>query len=462
MVVKETKAAREALIEARMETEAIEKEKNQLMANWASCLIGMKRRDEAHSQMNDAIRAQKQKYDSTWSEINSYKKSIIKEQEKNENLTIMINHRKGETKNFEKQMKANRDKMDLLQQEYSAYNRALKETESTLGSINLEKNQKSSLNNQYQREIEVISQERIKLEDEIFQKLQTKLTADKAAKYSDKLRMEQREKLRELERALAKLDNEIAKAKLEAVQTQTLNEALERDIKMLNTELEDKNRIISKSESEIRQRILIIEHKQSAIDLLNKKIESLVEKAGGVELGPMELEEKSLSKQIEDYLQNINELEQKWLREQNELVRLVKEHQKKDIDLKHQQKNFIVLTTKKMRVESKFGCLFECFAVQFELWQLIWFIENIENEQANVKHLTKGLDNLRLQSEKLNKLIFKEIDSKTQLEKRNELTENDFIETLKRAEVDTIKMQDKLEETKKEKEQLLEDLIATE
>lgn len=54
--VKETKAAKEALIEARMETEAIEKEKNQLMQNWASCLIGMKRRDEAHSQMNDAIR----------------------------------------------------------------------------------------------------------------------------------------------------------------------------------------------------------------------------------------------------------------------------------------------------------------------------------------------------------------------------------------------------------------------
>ncbi len=54
--MKETKAAKEALIEARLETEAIEKEKNQLMQNWTSCLIGMKRRDEAHSQMNDAIR----------------------------------------------------------------------------------------------------------------------------------------------------------------------------------------------------------------------------------------------------------------------------------------------------------------------------------------------------------------------------------------------------------------------
>lgn len=54
--LKETKAAREALNEARMETEAIEKEKNQLMQNWTSCLIGMKRRDEAHSQMSSAIR----------------------------------------------------------------------------------------------------------------------------------------------------------------------------------------------------------------------------------------------------------------------------------------------------------------------------------------------------------------------------------------------------------------------
>ena len=48
----------------------------------------------------------------------------------------------------------------------------------------------------------------------------------------------------------------------------------------------------------------------------------------------------------------IMELEQKWLREQNELVRLVKDHQKKDVELKSQQKNFIVLTTKKMRIES--------------------------------------------------------------------------------------------------------------
>jgi len=120
----------------------------------------------------------------------------------------------------------------------------------------------------------------VKLEDEIFSKLQSKLTADKAAQYSDKLRKEQREKIRELERNLAKIENDIARARLDSVQTQSINESMQRDIKMFQKELEDKNKIISKSEQEIRQRVLIIEHKQGQIDLYNKKIEYLIEKAG--------------------------------------------------------------------------------------------------------------------------------------------------------------------------------------
>lgn len=135
--LKESKAARTALDEAKMESEAIEKEKNQLMQNWTSCLIGMKRRDEAYSQMNEAIRAQKQKFDSTMAEIDSYKKSINKEQETNESLTVMTNNRKSQIKFLEKAIKSNKDKLDLLQQEYSAYSRALKETENVLSGVNL-------------------------------------------------------------------------------------------------------------------------------------------------------------------------------------------------------------------------------------------------------------------------------------------------------------------------------------
>lgn len=73
----------------------------------------------------------------------------------------------------------------------------------------------------------------------------------------------------------------------------------------------------------------------------------------GVELGPLEVEEKSLTKEIDDLVTKITELEQKWLREQNELVKLVRDRQNKDVELKNQKDNFIVLTTKKMRIESR-------------------------------------------------------------------------------------------------------------
>lgn len=69
-------------------------------------------------------------------EIDSYKRSIIKEQERNESLTLVTNQRNSETKNLEKSLKINKDKVDVLQQEYSAFSRALKETESALNAIN--------------------------------------------------------------------------------------------------------------------------------------------------------------------------------------------------------------------------------------------------------------------------------------------------------------------------------------
>jgi hypothetical protein len=67
----------------------------------------------------------------------------------------------------------------------------------------------------------------------------------------------------------------------------------------------------------------------------------------------MELEEKNLNKEIEDIIEEIIELEQKWLREQNELVKLAKEREIKRKELQEKKQELTVLNTKKMRIESK-------------------------------------------------------------------------------------------------------------
>ena len=49
-----------------------------------------------------------------------------------------------------------------------------------------------------QREIEKENQERVKLEDDIYQRMQEQLTAEKAADYSSKLRFKLKEATREI------------------------------------------------------------------------------------------------------------------------------------------------------------------------------------------------------------------------------------------------------------------------
>lgn len=69
-------------------------------------------------------------------------------------------------------------------------------------------------------------------------------------------------------------------------------------------------------------------------------------------MGPLELEEKNLNKEIDDLMTKIMELEQKWLREQNELVNIVKDREVRANEIKELNDRLIVLTTKKMRTES--------------------------------------------------------------------------------------------------------------
>lgn len=87
----ETKAAKSTLMDAQMEIETINMEKKQLFQQWNSSLIGMRRRDEAHSAMLHALKEQQQRVLTLNTEIEAYKRSISKEQEKNEKLTLILN-----------------------------------------------------------------------------------------------------------------------------------------------------------------------------------------------------------------------------------------------------------------------------------------------------------------------------------------------------------------------------------
>ncbi|CAF3990344.1 unnamed protein product [Rotaria magnacalcarata] len=437
--MEETKNIKHTLVEARLEAETLDLETKQLMQNWNSCLIGIRRRDEAQSTMSEAVRLQLQRIDTMNTEMESYKRSIVKEQELNEKLTLVLNRTKYEIQNLEKLLQINSEKSETCKQEISTYTKALEETQIMLNRVNNEKAEKQHELNILQREIERENQDRVKLEDEIYQQVQNQMTAEKAAEYSSKLRFKLKEATREIERNLSKVENDIARARLEKTYLITNIRQLDSQAKEYHEQIVEKNQTITRSEQEIKRRVLLIEQKQNQIDLMNKRLENLKEKAGGTELGPLELEVLNLQKSIAQVEKEIFDLEQTWLKGQNELVHLTTEKDVLEKETDSMKLKHTILMSRKLRTEN-----------------------TITNMETDCTHLKRQIELLRLDLERLNKLIYKEGTAKTTLERNNMLSENDFVRELKDAEKDAVHMEGQLADIRIERENLLANLVEAE
>ena len=75
---------------------------------------------------------QQQKIHSINTELENYKKSIMKEQEHNEQLTLLLNKIETDINYVIKQIELSTAKKEALHTEYMTYTRTLQETEQTL------------------------------------------------------------------------------------------------------------------------------------------------------------------------------------------------------------------------------------------------------------------------------------------------------------------------------------------
>ncbi|XP_052261678.1 coiled-coil domain-containing protein 40-like isoform X2 [Dreissena polymorpha] len=437
--LEETKAAKEQLMEAHMEIEAISLEKKQLYQQWNSSLIGMRRRDEAHAAMMEALNQQQQKVLSLETEIEGYKKSIQKEQEQNEKLTLILNKTERDIETVKKQLAQCQSKHDALKSEYATYTRILHETEQSLNRAMTDKTLRENELNALRKQIEREYLEKVKLEDDIMEKMRSQLTMDKAAQYTKKLTGKKRELTKQLETQMAEVENEISQNALEVSNVKARIERLQKIALDLDDEIARQNEIISKSETEIVRRNAIIERKQNLIDQFNKKLEVMITKAGGVELGPLEIQINSLQKSIDAEVQEIIDLQQLWLRQQTELVRLSKDQEAQSVDVTKLKKQLTILTQKKARTEAE-----------------------IDGQRRETYEIERSISNMQNDMIKLNTLLHKEKGAQVMLQQDNILKENDFITSLKDHEHESIELQQSLDGLKEEKERLLNSLVEAE
>ncbi|XP_060700886.1 coiled-coil domain-containing protein 40 [Hemiscyllium ocellatum] len=437
--VEETKAARRTVAEATMEIEAIGYEKKQLIEQWTSSLIGMQRRDEAYAAMQEAVRQSRHQLDTLKTEMYAFNTLIMKQEEKNEFLTVNLNRLTNDVYMTQKMIAQNLAKQEALKHEYSTYTRTLHETERLLNKASLDKNIRQSEIKVLQLQIEKEYAMKVKLEDEIMAKLESELTMNQATNHLKRLGDKLRIRKRQLEIDYAKTENEYAQINLEMNDRKAELTTLQKTLQEQYNELTEKNKVISLSEKEIAKRLLAIQNKQSVLNMHNKRIAQLIAEMGGREMSPLELKIKTLTKSIEEHNKEISTQQQYWLKQQHELVRLTQEREKQTADVELQKKQVTILQQKKIRTEN--------------------MIQQGLNAKKDIERHMRALSNDMV---KLNGLLTKNASMKDSLEHSNILMENEFVTALKDAEREAIEKQQKLDQLKEEKERLVNSLVEAE
>lgn len=436
----ETKAIKEAVSEASLELEVVLLEKKRLIQQWNNTLIGMRRRDEAYAAMLEAASTQQQRVRSLATETDNYKRSIVKEQEKNEELTMLFNKINADISHVSKQIEISVGKKDRLKAEYMTYTRTLQETEQALAKANtdctLKRNELHAIRTQSERE----AQEKKNLEDSVMEKMMQRLTMDKASQYTQASIGNVRRKTEHLDTTVANVDNEISDVLLQISEVTSRLKRLQQSLDEQNAAMQQHNKLISRAEMEIVKNNALVERKQTQVDQLNKKIDQATSRLGGGEdLGPLELKIESMQKQIVSSMEECNQMQQFWLRQQNELVKNTKrsEEQLKAIDTL--EKQLLIMNQKKARIDGQ--------------------LSREQQEQDQVKH---NISSLQIDVARLNTLITDKKGQQEKLEQGTILLENDFIHALKEEELQSIQLQEKEDKLREEKERILNSLVEAE
>ncbi|NWI27846.1 CCD40 protein, partial [Sula dactylatra] len=435
----DTKVTRQAVNEACMEVQAINMEKKRLMDHWKSSLAGMKQRDEAYIATQELLSKYRHDLKSLEMDIHGCRKSIRKEEEKNESLVTILSRSQNDANTTQKLIAQCLSRQEALKVESGTYTRILHETEQALNRTKMD--QAARLNEllSISKDIEKGTDAKEQMENEIVAKLQDQMMSSKATKQFSQLAAKLHGRKTDLELHFSKVENDMAQVILNTTHTNCRLTILQKTLGELDKEIKNICDLISCRESEIAKCSILTENKRGVISQYNKRLEMFLSQQGGQELGPLEIEINKLTKQIEECNSEVMTLQKYWLNLQKELVKLTHEREEQIASLDMLKKQITIMQQKKIRTENE--------------------IQQVTKEQRDIERHMRNMSNDLI---KLNVLINKNNSSFEELQHGNVITENEFVRSLKAAEKESVEMQDKHSQLTEEKERLLNSLVEAE
>ncbi|KAK8890469.1 Coiled-coil domain-containing protein 40 [Tritrichomonas musculus] len=435
----ETKTARDALLQASLEMEKINFERNHLLQDWNSALIGVKRRSTTLQEIEAASAKQEEEIRALENEVDGLKKQIADQQEQAERNTNMMNKIDSRINYLDGKINEASDERKTLQQKLSDLYETIKKKEVDISKLLIERNNAKTEFAQSQKGANEISNQIHELEDKIITHVtdQSNLKRDTIA--TQHMVEQIRDQISAKDRELSDLQNEVVRLRIDKLNISAQSEKLQRGLAEIVAELKTKDELISQYEMQIRRNNTDIEKRQSEVDKLNRQYDSLKSAQNGEEYGPLERK----IRQIQSRIQQIDEAQQEnqatWLKKQTELVSLA--HQCEDMEKSNmtQQAHIAVLSRKRDRVRT----------------QLRTTEKEIEKLQIQIRLHQREMSRLGEQ-------LSNSVNEGNALVEGNVNYEAEILENLKKKEEEAAKSESQIEELASIRESLAEDLMETE
>jgi len=435
----ETRAATETLHDASVEMEAIQYEKRQLLHQWKSSLIGLERRESVLDKIRNDIQNCNNQLVNKQGEINGYKITLRKAAEESEALTLLMNKLEGEVNMLKRQTSLVNDSKDKLKESYSLFSKSLSQTEAELTQVMSERQILQLENNALDKStIQTINATQ-KIQTEISQHLQSQTSIEKGAQGTRRDAHKLYSIVHEKESMIVQAQNEITGVKFESLNVGLRISNLREVIRKLDARLVEQNSSIEKYELEIRRRNEELGKKQAEMDSLNKKYDLLTGKSSDDSMGPLEATIYNVTKSIESKEKESQALAQFWIRAQNELVSLNKRSSEMAESTQDSKMRLTILNRKKMTVNSMF-----------------------ETQEKEIRDHKRNIRKLQNDMIKINGMLTGQASAQTQLEENNLTLEIEFRAKLKNAEIESLQMEERIENAKEEKSKALDGIIESE
>eukprot|EP00796_Vickermania_ingenoplastis_P012861 gene12861-8742_t len=424
---KETQAARDTLAEAMNEMEAVNFEKKQLVQQWKSSLIGMQRRHDALKMTEEALDQQKADLQVLENEIAGFRRDIRDTQTENAKLTEFMSRIENEITVRETQMDQLIERREQNAETYALMKNTVEQNEAESKLLEQQVKAKSAELASLQKDIANESKAIVDMEGKLLEYLnnQTTLKQESQGALHDIEKIKATIRAKELH--ITQTENELARIRLDTLQSKAFNETLQDTLTELEKELESRNVMIQRMQSEIRHRNDEIDRKQKQLDVLNHQYDQVLRNngGGGEHVGPLEATINSLSKTIAAKSDENEAMQQEWIKLQAELV-----------SYKNTMNNLNEAILDSDRL-----------------------LEDINKEKQEIASLEKKADSMHLEMKRVNTLLSHNATSKEVVANDAFLLESDLMRRLEEKNRAALQLQRRVEDTRKAKAEVFQQVM---